>query len=273
MLANPDSPMQPQPLSNMGERAMITLVLLPGLNGTGALFKDFVAALGGAFKVKVVSYPATGALGYPELESIAREALPSESPFVILGESFSGPIAVSLAASCSSQLKGLILCCTFVRNPRPAFNVLKPFIGLLPIAFLPLHFLIRLVLGRSYTAALCMKLTQALSQLSPSALSARLRGLLLVDVSAKLREVKVPVLYLRALQDRLVPRGASKLVSQLCPQAEVVSLDAPHFLLQALPSEAARIVAAFVHAVDNPSIEQMVRGEHVPAAHAKGSVR
>ena len=230
---------------------MVTLVLLPGMDGTGTLFEAFVAALGSEFKVKVVSYPTTEALGYPELESIARTALPSEGPFVILGESFSGPIAVSLAASCSSQLKGLVLCCTFVRNPRPVFSVLKPFVGVLPVASAPVHFLFHLLLGRSSTAALRTALTQALAQVSPSALRARLRALLSVDVSAKLAEVNVPVLYLRAAQDRLVPQAASKLVSQLCPRAKVVQLEAPHFLLQAVPSEAARIVAAFVRGVED----------------------
>lgn len=230
---------------------MVTLVLLPGMDGTGTLFEAFVAALGSEFNVKVVSYPTTEPLGYPELESIARTALPSEGPFVILGESFSGPIAVSLAASCSPQLKGLVLCCTFVRNPRPVFSVLKPFIGVLPVAFVPVHFLFHLLLGRSSTAALRTALTQALARVSPSALRARLQGVLSVDVSAKLAEVDVPVLYLRASQDRLVPQTASKLVSQLCPRTEVVQLEAPHFLLQAVPSEAARIVAAFVREVEN----------------------
>lgn len=255
---------------------MITLVLLPGMDGTGTLFEAFVAALGPEFNVKVMSYPNTEPLGYSELESIARSALPSEGPFVILGESFSGPIAVSLAASCSSQLKGLVLCCTFVRNPRPVFSILKPFVALLPIAFVPLHFLIRLLLGRSYTDALCTALTQALAQVSPSALRARLRGVLFVDVSAKLTEVNVPVLYLRASQDRVVPQTASKLVSQLCPPAQVVPLEAPHFLLQAVPSEAARIVAAFVREVENApnsTIEGAANSEPVPAAHAKRTVR
>ena len=230
---------------------MVTLVLLPGMDGTGTLFEAFAAALGTEFNVKVVSYPTTEPLGYPELESIARTALPSEGPFVILGESFSGPIAVSLAASCSSQLKGLVLCCTFVRNPRPVFSVLKPFVGVLPVTFAPVHFLIHLLLGRSFTTALRTALKQALAQVSPSALRARLRAVLSVDVSAKLAEVDVPVLYLRASQDRVVPQTASKLVSQLCPRAKVVQLEAPHFLLQTVPSEAARIVAAFVREVEN----------------------
>jgi thioesterase domain-containing protein len=59
---------------------MVTVVLLPGMDGTGTLFDPFIAALGPDFNVKVVRYPATEPLGYSELESIARSALPTERP-------------------------------------------------------------------------------------------------------------------------------------------------------------------------------------------------
>jgi pimeloyl-[acyl-carrier protein] methyl ester esterase len=83
----------------------MTLVLLPGMDGTGQLFAPFVVALGHEFNVKVVRYPTTEPMGYAELEALARAALPEEGPFVILGESFSGPVAVSVGVrsrpSCS----------------------------------------------------------------------------------------------------------------------------------------------------------------------------
>jgi hypothetical protein len=78
---------------------MVTLVLLPGMDGTGTLFEPFVAALGHEFAVKVVDYPRAEPLGYEQLELFATAALPSEGPLILLGESFSGPIAVALAAS------------------------------------------------------------------------------------------------------------------------------------------------------------------------------
>lgn len=81
--------------------ASVSLILLPGMDGTGQLFEPFISALAGEFEVKVVTYPASQPLGYTELEAVARKAIPKEGPYVILGESFSGPIAVSLGASAS----------------------------------------------------------------------------------------------------------------------------------------------------------------------------
>lgn len=228
---------------------MVTLVLLPGMDGTGDLFEPFIAALGGEFDVKVVRYPSDEPLGYAELEAFARAALPAEGPFVLVGESFSGPITVALAASASQQLKGLVLCCTFVRNPRPLFAGLRSVVGLVPVAFAPVGVLSGLLLGRFSTVELRAALARSLAKVAPSALRARLAAVLNVDVSSKLSAVKAPTLYLRASNDRLVPPSACALISRLAPRTRVVELDGPHFLLQAVPVEAARVVRAFVHDV------------------------
>ena len=68
---------------------MATIVLLPGMDGTGTQFAEFIAALPRGMKTVVVSYAPDQALGYEELETIVRKRLPSE-PFLLLGESFSG---------------------------------------------------------------------------------------------------------------------------------------------------------------------------------------
>lgn len=233
---------------------MLTVVLLPGMDGTGDLFEPFIAALGPEFSVTVVRYSTAEPLNYAELESLAHAALPAEGDFVILGESFSGPIAVSLAAAGSSRLKGLVLCCTFVRNPLPTLAVLKPFIGALPVGLAPVRTLSHIFLGRFSSANLRNALARAITKVATPTFHARLRAVLSVDVSQKLTEVSVPILYLRASQDRLVPQSASKLIQQICPHMKVVPIEGPHFLLQASPSEAAKAVVAWLREIENTTI-------------------
>lgn len=72
------------------------LVLLPGMDGTGCLFAPITAALGEDVESMVVRYPDEE-LDYSAHEAIARAALPLERPHVLLGESFSGSIAISIA--------------------------------------------------------------------------------------------------------------------------------------------------------------------------------
>ena len=102
------------------------LVLLPGLDGTGDLFAPVVDALGPNVPTQIVRYPLSHASDYPTCEAVARGALPTDCPYVLLGESFSGPIAVSIAAAAPPGLRGLILCSTFVCNPQPCLRPLRP---------------------------------------------------------------------------------------------------------------------------------------------------
>jgi pimeloyl-ACP methyl ester carboxylesterase len=228
---------------------MTTLVLLPGMDGTGELFARFTFELGRRINVRVVRYPATEPLEYPALEEIARAAFPADEDFVMLAESFSGPIAVSLAAAHPRHLKGLVMCATFVRNPRPITAPLRMMLNHLPLNAIPTHLSAPVLLGHFATDALMEALRHALAPVSTAVLRARLRAVLAVDVSAQLAQVKIPVLYLRALHDRVVPPAASAHVAQLCPHASFVEIDAPHFVLQAAPEESAKAVRAFVREV------------------------
>jgi len=220
------------------------------MDGTGTLFEPLVKALGSEFDVVIVRYPNTDPIGYSDLQVIASAALPKEGPFVILGESFSGPIAISIAQTCSSRLKGIVLCCTFVRNPQPSFSILRSLIDLIPVKATPLNALSFLLLGRSSTFELKSALAQALDKIDPAVIRARVKAVLAVDVSAQFLALKVPSLYLRALRDRVIPKAALELVTNLSPRTEVVQLDAPHFLLQAVPAEAARVISSFMRRVE-----------------------
>jgi pimeloyl-[acyl-carrier protein] methyl ester esterase len=74
------------------------LVLLPGLDGTGELFAPFIDELG-EIRSQVIAYPADRAMNYAEHESCARSQLPMDEDFVLLGESFSGPVSIAIAAA------------------------------------------------------------------------------------------------------------------------------------------------------------------------------
>jgi len=177
--------------------------------------------------------------------------LPRNDEFIILGESFSGPIAVSVAASKPKGLIGLVLCSTFIRNPRPVFKSISRLIDILPVKALPDVLLNYLLMGHDSTPILRSTLKAALSQNSNVSLKARLKSVLAVDVSAKLQTVHVPLLYLQAAQDKIVPVAAGKHMADTYPDTQIVVIDAPHFLLQLASNEAARVVKAFVDNVNN----------------------
>lgn len=225
---------------------MVTLVLLPGLDGTGLLFADFAASFGPEVKVVVVSYPTDVSLGYAELESVARSFLPQDQPYFLLAESFSGPIGISIAASSPPALLGLILCCSFARNPVPMLACLRLLVGAFPLSIIPVGLLGFFLLGRFSSSTLRGALAKSLALVAAPVLRARARAVLTVDVSASLPRIRIPVLYLRASEDRVVSRSSSELVASLAPQTKVVEFAAPHFLLQVSPSAVASEVTGFM---------------------------
>lgn len=225
---------------------MTTLVLLPGMDGTGMLFAPLIEALSDRFPVEVVRYPLAAPAGYADLKQFAKTTLEGKGPLVLLGESFSGPIAISLTAKLPAQVKGLILCCTFARNPYPLLSPFKFMAGLAPIKQLPTSFASMALLGRHASPSLRFALRAALDSVSAAALRMRSKAVLSVDVSSDLAKVTAPILYMRASEDRLIPSSAGSLIQSIQPATHVVDLMGPHCLLQVAPAESARVIQEFL---------------------------
>lgn len=224
---------------------MTTLVMLPGLDGTGLLFGPLLEALAGRLRTTVVSYPHDRVLGYDRLAAWVESALPVAGPLVLLGESFAGPLAVALAARHPGRVRGLVLCNTFVRNPRPLLGLGRPLVRWLPLRRAPLGLLASMLFGRFDTPPLRRLLADAVGSVATPVLQARLRAVIDVDARAALAQVACPVLLLRSDEDVLVPGSAGRLLQRLHPAAETVRLRGPHALLQTAPDEAAKLLVAF----------------------------
>lgn len=228
---------------------MTTLILLPGMDGTGTLFDNFIESLENEFIIKTVRYPSTVELDYNELASLVIQNLPERGNFVILGESFSGPVAISLAATKHPRLIGLILCCTFACNPRPLLSFFQRIIDYIPLHSMPTFFLSFLLHGKCSTYSLRRSLSMALSQVSESVLRSRLKSILSVNEKAKINTINIPVLILRGQRDWVVPKSACTHFSACMPHSKVVSFNSPHLLLQTFPAESARVVGSFIRTI------------------------
>ena len=77
------------------------------MEGTGQLFAPLLEEIAPTVRVQVVRYPVNFTGGYRQLTDLARQSLPLTGDYVLLGESFSGPIAIALAlaAELSPRLK------------------------------------------------------------------------------------------------------------------------------------------------------------------------
>jgi surfactin synthase thioesterase subunit len=82
---------------------------MPGLDGTSLLsapLVDRLAELG--IRTEVLAYPGRGSQDYASLADALRIRLPT-TPFVLLGESFAGPLAIQLAAEAMRRKSDAVL--------------------------------------------------------------------------------------------------------------------------------------------------------------------
>lgn len=225
---------------------MTTLVMLPGMDGTGDLFAPLLPYVEPNVGVAVVRYPTKVALNYAELEPLARAACPDDQPFVLVGESFSGPLAIQIAARPPAGLQGVILCATFATNPHPTLSPLQGLARFLPLQRAPAALLSTALLGTFATRELRQRLTNAVRSVDNHVLQRRLQMISQCDVRPELATVKVPILYLKASHDRLVPASAAKQIQTSNPSVQVASIQGPHCLLQANPESCAAKILEFV---------------------------
>ncbi len=209
------------------------------------MFAPIIAELDSSVAAIVVRYPDVP-LGYDALIAHARLALPATGDFFLLGESFSGPVAVALAAEGNPRLRGLILSAAFISNPLPWTSPIAPLVEVAPVTGAPASLLTRALLGQFSTPPRRLLIGASLAQTSRTTIRARLRAIAEVDMGDRLAAVTVPILYLRASHDRIVPESAGDLVLRIKPETTLVTVQAPHFLLQVGVSEAARAICAFI---------------------------
>jgi pimeloyl-[acyl-carrier protein] methyl ester esterase len=223
-----------------------SLILLPGLDGTGTLFGPLIRELPASIETRVVAYPRDHCLSYAELGGVVRAALPTDRPFVLLGESFSGPLAIRMAAAHAPGLAGTILSCSFVRNPYPFTGWAAGLVRSISPNVFPATWRTALVLGFEADGPIRTMVDQAVASVSSDVLAHRAASVLELDDTALLSRVTTPVLYLRASQDSLIPPGAGEWIRERVAPCTVIDIDGPHMLLQAKAKECASAIGAWM---------------------------
>ena len=221
------------------------LVLLPGLDGTGKLFVPLIEALANSIDVQVITYPLNKEQSYNELIEYVKQNLPKED-FILLAESFSGPIAYQVALSKPNQLKSLILVATFLENPRP---FLLKFIPSSRVLALPIPTILSRMffLGFSVERKIIELFNETIKTVLPSVIQYRLKEITQLKPSSQ--KVKLKTTYIQASNDKLVPSKSLKDWQKVCDDIDVFKVKGEHFILQANPIRCAEVVTEVVRLI------------------------
>jgi pimeloyl-ACP methyl ester carboxylesterase len=218
------------------------LVLLPGLNGSTTLFGPLLANLHPALEVLALELPTQGNQTHKYLADLLLCRL-GNTPYVLLGESFSGPLAHQLALCQPPGLRGVIFAASFLSSPQPLLQLIN---------YLPLpRWLLRqrtllnlFCLNNQASAELTQLLGEEIQKLPTHLLRERLHNL--GQLQKPELQLELPALHLLASHDRLVTRKAQVSLQAGCTQLTEITLTGPHFLLQTQPQACATAIQSFI---------------------------
>ena len=218
------------------------LVLLPGLDGTGDLFKPFIDALPSTIETLLITYPTDEKLSYKQLTEYVIDNLPAGDDFILMGESFSGPIAYEIALRCPDNVKSVIFVASFLEPPQRLVLALSKLLPTSLLLALPIPELLikMLLLGPGATTQLVDLYRTSVKKVSGKLLSYRLNEI--ANLKLNKQRCSVEAFYIQATDDYLVPEHCVKPFAEVMENFRVYQVDGPHFILQANPNACVDIV-------------------------------
>lgn len=187
------------------------LVLIPGLDGTGQLFRRQAELLSRSYRTATYALRDTA----PSIETLVADlcrvvdtvAGPSERA-IIIGESFGGALSLSFALAHPDRVRALVIINSFPHfGPQFLLHLAIGGLRLLPWGAMPLaRRLTAFRLHSKHTHAREVeKFIDATRAATKDGYLGRLRLLTRYDVRDRLGEVAAPTLFLAAELDHLVP--------------------------------------------------------------------
>lgn len=224
------------------------IVLLPGLDGSGRMFRPFLEQLPLNYKVSVIAYPGDRHIPFQELVDFILDQLAENQPLLLVGESYSGPVIAALSQQSQLNICGLVFVATFAKFPG---SFIKTLSRMLPLSLLfrfrpPAAFIRHYCFGKWTTTEAINMVWDSIANNRASVIASRARSGTRVDVRSLLAGISQPCLYIRASADRLVPARAMNDFVENIPQLQQVEIDGPHCLLQAQPAACLQAINYFV---------------------------
>jgi pimeloyl-ACP methyl ester carboxylesterase len=227
------------------------VVLVPGMDGTGRLFYRQVARLAPEYRVATYALRDSAEsmdLLVDDLASIVRQVSPEEGRAVVIGESFGGALALTLAAERPECVRSLVILNSFPYF-EPQFRLRLALAGLRTMPWGMMGAVRRLTAFRLHSPHThgdeirqFMRLTAAASR---TGYLNRLRILQRWDMRPRLANIAAETLFLAADQDHLVPAVAqAQIMAARVPKSTVRVLNGHgHICLIAPDVDLAQILA------------------------------
>ena len=214
------------------------ILILPGLDGTDFLLQEFCNLAPAETEAEVCTLP-DAELTYKELRDHFAETFDVNKQYVLIAESFSGPLGILLAHRFPDLVNRLVLVSTFACGPPCTglrlLNSLN-FNGMIFRIGLPRFVARRYFLGRD-NDVLINRLQTSVKTQAPKTLKHRIAQVANVDVRSELSQLPCRVDYVQPTADRLVPKKSLDQILKAKPDVEVHRIAGPHLIMQTKPTD------------------------------------
>ena len=178
--------------------------------------------------------------------AVALDACPKNEDYIVLGDSFSGPIALNTAVSAEHKPISLVLVNTFVSSPRNVLTKLARYTPQKLLSNPPERVLEYLLKEKEAELRPLERIVPVLVSISPNLVKSRLMSIDTVSVKNIARRVSVPVCVLQAANDSAISNNARRELTQSLKNRQIHVLPGNHFSLQTFPATCAHLITQFV---------------------------
>lgn len=227
------------------------VVYVPGIDGTGSLFyrqRPVLKAAG----YRVATYRLRDEA--PSMKTLVQDldnvlvSIGASGPVTLMGESFGGALSLSYAAARPDRVERLVILNSFPFF-KPQLRLKLAVVGLQAVPWKTMELVRRVTAFRLHSnhthAAEMKRFLELTAATTKRGYINRLRILMRYDVRDRLPSLEVPVLFLAADRDHLVPSvKQARLMASLAPNATVRVLEGHgHICLIAPDLDLAELIA------------------------------
>jgi len=209
------------------------VVLLPGLHGSTALFDAFIALAPPWARCMPLALPTVGGQTFDDLSDVILPEVRPLEGFVLLGESFSGPIAARLSARLAQKVALLVLC-----NPVVEMSVRVPegiLASIAASAWMPAWGASMALSGGDMVVARAA--LDAVRALPKGILAQRLNAVYSASEEDLASHLEPPLLTILGTSDNVVSLARSRAFFSRVPEGVIAEIEGPHLIVQTRPAE------------------------------------
>ena len=209
------------------------VVLLPGLHGSTALFDAFIALAPPWARCLPLALPTVGGQTFDELSDVILPEVRPLDGLVLLGESFSGPIAARLSARLGQKVALLVLC-----NPVVEMSVRVPegiLASIAASAWMPAWGASMALSGGDTSVA--QAALEEIRALPEGILAQRLSTVYSATEEDLAPHLATPVLTILGTNDKLVAASRSRAFFSRIQDGAIAEIEGPHLIVQTRPAE------------------------------------